>query len=117
MEESKKRIVVISLAIIVVIVVASMFLVLSKPNNYIYTLIDVKIAGSFTVRAEVHWHRSQQAVWHDDGSVTLSFRVKGLGEISWWLLGYGDRVKVLAPQELKCRMLKTAKNMVKNLEK
>ena len=31
--------------------------------------------------------------------------VDGLGEISWWILGYGDQVRVVAPQELRERIV------------
>ncbi len=62
--------------------------------------------------AEVQWHSTQQAKWEQDGSVTLEFRVDGLGEISWWVLGYGDQVEVLAPKALRKRVAEAAKNML-----
>ena len=36
---------------------------------------------------------------HSDGRATLSFRVDGLDEIVWWVLGWSG--KVLAPEELR----------------
>lgn len=87
------------------------------PEGKLWTVklrFDPMVAKNVT---EVRWHSTQESHFNSDGSADMEFRVDGLGEISWWLLGYGDRVKVLAPQELRCRMLKTAKNMVKNLEK
>jgi proteasome accessory factor B len=57
-----------------------------------------KVAGNV---AEVHWHRSQQVKWNDDGSIEFGVRVDGLGEITWWILGYGDQVEVLEPPELR----------------
>jgi len=62
--------------------------------------------------AEVQWHSTQQAVWDGDGSVVLEFRVDGLGEISWWVLGYGDQVQVLAPEALRKRVIEAASNMI-----
>ena len=62
--------------------------------------------------AEVQWHATQQAAWNDDGSVELEFRVDGLGEISWWILGYGDQVQVLAPAELRKRIIAAARNVI-----
>lgn len=62
--------------------------------------------------SEVQWHRSQKMVFNEDGSVTAEFRVDGLGEISWWVLGYGGEVKVLAPAALKRRIVGIAKKMV-----
>ena len=63
--------------------------------------------------AEVQWHSTQKVVRNSDGSATIEFRVDGIGEITWWILGYGDQVKVLAPEALRKRVLEVAKNMVK----
>jgi len=64
-----------------------------------------KVAGNV---AEVCWHRSQQVEWNDDGSIEFRVRIDGLGEITWWVLGYGDQVDVLAPAALRQRVAKTA---------
>jgi proteasome accessory factor B len=63
--------------------------------------------------SEVRWHCTQKTTWNDDGSVTMEFRVDGLGEISWWILGYGDQVEVLAPTALRKQTAATAKRMAK----
>ncbi len=78
-------------------------------------LYDIKLKFSPLVAhnvAEVQWHSTQQAQWQDDGSAILSFRIDGLGEISWWILGYGDQVQVLAPTELRKRLLEKALKFV-----
>ncbi len=62
---------------------------------------------------EVQWHSTQKAVHNSDGSVTMEFRVDGLGEIAWWILGYGDQVQVLQPAKLRQKIVETAKNMAK----
>ena len=49
----------------------------------------------------------------DNGSAIVEFRVDGLNEITWWILGYGDQVQVLAPKALRERVLEIATNMVK----
>jgi proteasome accessory factor B len=67
--------------------------------------------------AEVQWHDTQRATWNEDGSVIIEFRVDGLGEISWWVLGYGDQVQVLAPKELRERIINTAKSIIARNEK
>ncbi len=67
--------------------------------------------------AEVQWHSTQKVVRNSDGSATVEFRVDGIGEITWWILGYGDQVQVLAPKELRKKVLEVAKNMVKLNEK
>ncbi len=67
--------------------------------------------------AEVQWHHTQKVTRNQDGSAILEFRVDGLGEISWWILGYGDQVQILAPKALRNKALKMAKNMIKLNEK
>lgn len=54
--------------------------------------------------AEVQWHSSQKVTRHTNGSAVIDFRVDGLGEITWWILGYGDQVEVLAPAALRTRI-------------
>jgi predicted DNA-binding transcriptional regulator YafY len=61
--------------------------------------------------AEVRWHSTQNVIRNTDGSATLSFRVDGLGEIAWWILGYGDQVEVLSPQRLRKRIAEVAQKM------
>jgi len=62
---------------------------------------------------EVKWHATQQVTRRSDGSAIVEFRVDGLGEITWWILGYGDQVQVLAPRALRKKVFDAAKNMVK----
>ncbi len=66
--------------------------------------------------AEVQWHRTQAVTFEDDGSAILEFRVDGLNEITWWVLGHGDKVQVLAPRVLRKRIVEIANNMLKNNE-
>jgi predicted DNA-binding transcriptional regulator YafY len=63
--------------------------------------------------AEVKWHSTQKVTRNGDGSAIVEFRVDGLSEITWWILGYGDQVQVLAPKALRERVLQVAKNMIK----
>ncbi|MCA9240506.1 MAG: WYL domain-containing protein [Planctomycetales bacterium] len=51
--------------------------------------------------AEVEWHPTQKCDVLEDGSLDYRVTVTGLNEISWWVLGYGDQVEVLAPQRLR----------------
>ena len=69
-----------------------------------------KVANNVT---EVQWHSTQTVTYNSDGSANVEFRVDGLGEITWWILGYGDQVQVLAPRALRKRVLAVAKSMVK----
>jgi proteasome accessory factor B len=67
-----------------------------------------KVAGNV---AEVLWHRSQRIEHRPDGSIDFHARVDGIGEISWWILGYGDQVEVLDPPELRTRIAETVSRM------
>jgi proteasome accessory factor B len=61
--------------------------------------------GFAETASETRWHPSQaEEGWDADGGVTLSFRVAGLEEIVWWVLGYGPAAKVLEPPELAARV-------------
>jgi len=50
---------------------------------------------------EREWHPSQKLIDLPDGSVQLAFRAGGLFEIRRWILGWGDAVEVLSPEELR----------------
>ena len=63
--------------------------------------------------AEVNWHKSQQCEFCKDGSLKFNVTVDGLSEISWWILGYGDNVRVIKPTKLAGMIKKTAENMIK----
>jgi proteasome accessory factor B len=62
--------------------------------------------------AEVLWHATQKVTRNADGSSTLDFCVDGLGEITWWILGYGDQVEVLLPIALRNRIADIARKMM-----
>jgi predicted DNA-binding transcriptional regulator YafY len=61
----------------------------------------------------VQWHSTQKVTFQPDGSAIVDFRVDGLGEITWWILGYGDQVQVLAPKVLRRKVAEIAENMIK----
>ena len=78
------------------------------PEGRIYNIelrFSPKVAENV---AEVQWHRTQRTFFNEDGSLTVEFRVDGLGEISWWILGYGDQVEVLRPLSLRRRIARIA---------
>ena len=54
--------------------------------------------------AEVQWHATQDIQRNADGSIEFRAKIDGLGEITWWILGYGDQVKVCAPKALAMRV-------------
>jgi predicted DNA-binding transcriptional regulator YafY len=63
--------------------------------------------------SEVLWHKTQKTHFNDDGTLTAEFRVDGINEISWWVLGYGDQVEVIAPVKLRQKIASIAKKTAK----
>jgi proteasome accessory factor B len=61
--------------------------------------------------AEVQWHKTQRIVHHDDGTIDFHVTVDGLGEIVWWILGYGDQAEVLKPPELRDEIQRRIESM------
>jgi len=82
-------------------------------------LYDVKLkflpeVANYVVKRQ--WHSTQKVSFEQDGSAIIEFRVDGLGEITWWILSFGDKVQVLSPTVLRERIIKTAQKMVKQNE-
>lgn len=63
---------------------------------------------------ETKWHHTQKVSRHRKGSATLTFKVDGLNEIVYWILGWGDRVTVLGPPELKTIVVEKLHASLKN---
>jgi proteasome accessory factor B len=63
--------------------------------------------------AEVNWHRTQETEFLLDGRLEFRVAVDGLEEISWWILGYGDRAVVIQPPELRDLIRTHAENLVR----
>ncbi|MBS0191785.1 MAG: WYL domain-containing protein [Phycisphaerales bacterium] len=61
--------------------------------------------------ADTRWHKTQAAVRHPDGTVTLRFKVAGLDEIVWWVLSMGKHCEVVQPRELRERVREEAAAM------
>lgn len=51
--------------------------------------------------SEIRWHKTQEVLSLDDGRVELRFKVSGIKEIAWWILGYGAEVEVIHPPTLR----------------
>lgn len=61
----------------------------------------------------IQWHSTQYTTIEKDGSAVLEFRVDGLSEIRWWIVGFGDKVEVLAPEILRQKIHEIAANMAR----
>lgn len=62
---------------------------------------------------ETVWHHSQKVKKQKDGSVILSFRVDGLSEIVYWVLGWSGRAKVIKPKELRTLVVEHLRSALK----
>ena len=70
----------------------------SGPDREVVVRFSRKVAQNV---AEVAWHKTQRLDFRPDGTLDFHVTVSGLGEISWWILGYGDQAEVLQPAELR----------------
>jgi len=57
------------------------------------------------------WHPSQRLSDGPKGSVNMTVTVAGTVEITPWILGWGDAVEILAPQELRKKIADTGAKM------
>jgi predicted DNA-binding transcriptional regulator YafY len=83
------------------------------PEGHIYHVKLLFLSKVANDVAEVMWHHTQKVTRNGNGSALVEFRVDGLSEITWWVLGYGDQVRVLSPKSLRQRVLEIAENVVK----
>jgi proteasome accessory factor B len=60
---------------------------------------------------ETIWHPSQQLSPGPEGAVDMSVTVAGTVEITPWILGWGDAVEILAPDDLRRRIAETASRL------
>lgn len=77
--------------------------------------IRLKINAPEIVRImeETVWHPSQVLEPQSDGSVIMTLSVTSTVELYSWILGWGEKVEVLEPEELRQEVIKTAKEMLK----
>ena len=63
--------------------------------------------------ADTHWHRTQEVVWHEDGSITFRCTVDGLDEIVWWVLSMGPHCIVRKPEQLIAKVKDLAAGVIR----
>lgn len=57
---------------------------------------------------DTYSHRGMRRVDLEEGRVDLHFVVDGVDEVLRWVLGFGDQVEVLAPEELRGKLFRVA---------
>ncbi len=62
------------------------------------------------------WHHTQKTRKNKDGSVILTFQVDGLNEIVRWILGWGNRAKVIWPPELRDMIVAQLKQTIQTYD-
>ncbi|MFA5629483.1 MAG: transcriptional regulator [Dehalococcoidales bacterium] len=62
---------------------------------------------------ETVWHPSQKLEKQPDGSVIMTIKVFYTSELLNWITGWGEKVEVLEPPQLRQEVLQIAKDMVK----
>ena len=61
---------------------------------------------------ETIWHPSQVLEPQSDGTVIMRLKVIDTVELYSWILGWGEKVEVLEPDELREEIIETAKAML-----
>jgi proteasome accessory factor B len=74
-----------------------LFGLMEEPPQKVVLHVHPDIAHLFQ---ECQWHPTQRVKPLPEGGLAVSFTAGGLEEIAWWVLSYGERVKVMAPPEL-----------------
>jgi len=62
------------------------------------------------------WHESQQIHTQDDGSIIFEAKVAGTDEIKFWIMTWGSKATVLAPEALREAIRTEAEIMVSQYE-
>jgi predicted DNA-binding transcriptional regulator YafY len=91
-------------------------------NNSWYTesdhgLYNVKLRFSAQAAQEaaaIQWYDTQFITHNSDGSIIIGFIAHSLDETVRWVLSYGDNIRVISPEVLRKKVVKTA-NSILNL--
>jgi len=64
------------------------------------------------IMVETKYHPSQTVETQRDGSLIMTLRVGNTVELYSWIMGWGEKVEVLEPQELRREIIRTAEAML-----
>ncbi len=65
-----------------------------------------------TYLKERQWHSSQRVVTNQDGSIEMTFDVALTPDLEQWILGFGAKVEVVEPAELRRKVADAARGVV-----
>lgn len=66
--------------------------------------------------SETRWHKTQDAIFQEDGSLIFRCSVDGLDEIIWWILSMGPHCVVKKPVELAEKVKELTQKMLENYQ-
>jgi predicted DNA-binding transcriptional regulator YafY len=69
------------------------------------------------IMSETVWHPSQVLEKQNDGSMIMTLRVTDTVDLYSWILGWGEKIEVLEPEELREEVMNTAKKMMEIYQK
>jgi predicted DNA-binding transcriptional regulator YafY len=72
-------------------------------------IVDPEITRIMT---ETIWHPSQTFKKQKDGSMIMTLMINGTYEFYSWILGWGEKIEVLDPPEIRERIIETAEAMI-----
>lgn len=79
----------------------------------------IKLMALFNKYAAAHLHESplsqnQKITEQGDGDVLVEAEVLDTHQLRWWLMGFGENVKVVSPKYLREEFAETVRNMASN---
>lgn len=77
-------------------------------------IIDPEI---MRIMEETLWHPSQVLKMHKDGSMRMTLRVAATVDFYSWILGWGEKIEVLEPKELRGDLINTAERLARLYQK
>lgn len=89
-----------------------------EENEFAYPVSQSQIKLKFRIREDAARHlrerplsAEQKIAGGEDGWATIEAKVSDTDELRWWLLGFGDKVEVLAPIRLRREFAEIAKSL------
>ncbi len=73
-------------------------------------VVDFDAWGADDVRGR-RWHSSQELTELPEGRLRVKLRLNSLEEVERWVLGFGQHATVVAPEELREKLEKTARTI------
>ncbi|MFW0859438.1 MAG: helix-turn-helix transcriptional regulator [Dehalococcoidia bacterium] len=71
--------------------------------------LRIKDLEIMRIMEETIWHPSQVLEKRKDGSMIMTLRVMDTIELYSWVLGWGEKIEVLKPPEIRHNIIETAK--------